>query len=446
MLAVIAIIAVAIAALVLYGDHVGVTIISVTPEASTTVSIDAAIQINFDQPMNQDSVRAHFVTEPKVEGAFRWTSGTLTFVPDPPLNPGQRYTFTIEAGAKAITGHRLKQDYQWTFFTRAPVAFYLSPANVVDRSLWAVSMTNTTPVEIYASADGILDFEPSPDSSMIAVTVYGEEELTADVWLINPDGSNPRQLTDCAPGACGRPVWSPDGRLIAYEYQARTEVGAIAPSRIWLVDVETGETAPVYEDNQVLGYWATWGPEGRVISFYDSNVTGIRIVNLETQDEIIIETQLPDAWSFARDGQSLLYSDLRQEDQRYLSQLWVARLSGDNVGRETFLDNPQEDQEAAWSPDGQWVAFRRRLLDGSQGLGWQLVLYNPTTGELRQATNDSGYTSRNIQWHPSGDLIVFQRYNLNVGYSAEIWAYQLSTNQLYLLATDAFNGKWLPYY
>lgn len=446
MLAVIAIILMAIAALIVWGDHVGVTVLEVTPPADTTVGIDATIQISFDQPMNQNSVRERFTIEPRMAGTYRWIGNTLAFSPDPPLRPGQRYTVKIAAGAKALTGHRLKNDYEWSFFTRAPVAFYLSPANVIDRSLWAVSMANAVPVEIYKAPAGILDFEPSPDSSTVAITAYGEQELTADIWLINPDGSNLRRLTDCAPGACGRPVWSPDGRLIAYERQGRTEVGAIAPSRIWLLDVETGETAPVYEDTQVLGYWATWGTVGHVISFYDANASGIRIVDLETQEEWVVETQLPDAWTFSPDGQSFLYSDLRQEDRRYLSQLWVARLTGDNSGRETFFDNPQEDQEAAWSPTGQWVAFRRRLLDGSQGLGWQLVLYNPATGEVRQATNDGGYTSRNIQWHPSGDLIIFQRYNLNVGYSAEIWAYQVSSNQLYLLATDAFNGKWLPYY
>lgn len=37
----------------------------------------------------------------------------------------------------------------------------------------------------------------------------------ADIWVMNPDGSNPRQLTS-RPTMDFEPVWSPDGQLLAY--------------------------------------------------------------------------------------------------------------------------------------------------------------------------------------------------------------------------------------
>ncbi len=70
----------------------------------------------------------------------------------------------------------------------------------------------------------------SPDGSRIVfvrVTGLGDEaedSLCAYIWTINPDGSNPQQLTDCMPHdgyASFFPTWSPDGEWIAFTRSTR---------------------------------------------------------------------------------------------------------------------------------------------------------------------------------------------------------------------------------
>ncbi len=443
MLVVIAVLLLGIAGVVISGDHIGVQILDVNPVNGAVAPYSSRIQIVFDQPMDQRSVERHFSIEPTITGAFTWRSTTMIFTPDFPLTPSQQYNITVNPGAKSTTGRELNEAYQWSFVTQAAIAYYLYPSNAVERGLWAVSTADAVPYEVYTPQYGIVHFAPSPDGTQIAVTGYGED-LAVDIWLIEADGSNPRQLTHCAPEACGQAAWSPDGSLLAYEYYPLGESVAPGPSRIWLMDIESGETAPVFEDNQVLGYWATWSPRGHLLSFYDSNAGGIRIVNLQTQAEFLIETDMPDYWSFTPDSSAIAYTDRRQDNQEYLAQLWTADLTDADNGHQPLLAESQEDQEPVWSPDGTLLAFRRRLFNGSAGSGWQLMIYDPATTELHQATADDNYTCRDIRWHPGGRFILMQRYNLNTGYSAEIWLYDVKNKYLRQITRDGFMPTWLP--
>ena len=65
------------------------------------------------------------------------------------------------------------------------------------------------------------------------------------------------------------PVWSPDGRHIAFVRQREPQQGvvqAIPDVDIFVQDVETGETLQLTE-NAGTNLWPTWSPDGRRIAF-----------------------------------------------------------------------------------------------------------------------------------------------------------------------------------
>lgn len=443
--AIIAGLIVAIAMLSAVGDQVGVEIESVSPAASMTdVSITADIRVQFDQPMDHASVEAAFSVDPAINGTFRWNNQTLIFDPQSALQSNRVYTMTLQAGAKSLAGRERKSAGHWQFLTKLPTIYFLTPVSGFDRHLWAISLADGIPHEIYIADYGIFDFQPSPDGTQLALTVYGQENRTAEIWLIDSDGSNPRQLTDCSPGACSRPAWSPDGRQIAYENQPHIERNILGPPRIWLLDLNTGENNPVFADDQILGFGARWSPDGRSLSFYDAAVNSIRILNLATQNVRMIETQQSEYWTFSPDNNTLIYTDIRREGNYFYTELWRADLLSDTLS--PFFEDPQEDQASIWSPDGRWIAFARRTIDPQFESTWQLMLYDTISGDIRQITTDERYSNLSYSWHPGGNMLLFHRFDRNANYpTAEIWLYNLETDELSLFAQDASDAAWGDY-
>jgi dipeptidyl aminopeptidase/acylaminoacyl peptidase len=100
---------------------------------------------------------------------------------------------------------------------------------------------------------GTEEFAFSPDSRMVAFTARdaGREEPWStdfDVYLVPVDGSRPpRNLTDANPASDTQPVFSPDGKTLAYLAMARPGYEADR-YRIKLRDLATGRERVLAED------------------------------------------------------------------------------------------------------------------------------------------------------------------------------------------------------
>ncbi|MGE3272901.1 MAG: TolB family protein [Chloroflexota bacterium] len=105
----------------------------------------------------------------------------------------------------------------------------------------------------------------SPDSSRLAIAVYGDEET--NIWVVNADGSGGVPLT-AGRGRSEFPSWSPDGRKIAFIRER-----ANRPTAIYVMNADgTGEIQVTPDDEGVERYAPSWSPDGTRLA-YSTNRT-----------------------------------------------------------------------------------------------------------------------------------------------------------------------------
>ncbi|MGH7541182.1 MAG: S9 family peptidase [Gemmatimonadota bacterium] len=129
--------------------------------------------------------------------------------------------------------------------------------------LWVVPRDGGTARRVTADPEGERDPAWSPDGTRLAF--LSERAGHQDVFLANVETGEVRQLTfETNPWDEGRwaPEWSPDGHWIAYVSNRSDPL----EDDLWIVDVETGDTEKLTSTVYVMSN-PVWSPNGRHIAF-----------------------------------------------------------------------------------------------------------------------------------------------------------------------------------
>ncbi len=420
-----------------------VQISAVHPAQGEPISMFGKIGVSFNQAMNTASVEDRFTIEPALLGQVTWEGNTLWFTPESALDPTQVYTAFLTRGAQALTGRTLGRTHTWQVEVRHPDIIYLS-LDTAGGELWRYVWSTGAVYPLTNTAATVIDFAPSSNGNQIA---YARTNLLggSDLWLIDRHGNDPDMLLDCREDQCTWPAWSADSEWIAYERASFDEgEGRYSPTRVWTVNRQTGETAPLYRQESAYGHSPSFSPDGQRLAFYDTVNHAIRVLELKTSLDSFIPTVFPGAGAWSPTGEELAFIvqtpgtlephttinivNFNQQDVRLV---WDAATIG------MSFDPPQ------WSPDGEWIAFGARLVDSSNSKG--IWVKNLLGGNPFPITDDPSATFSNYRWDPSGERLIFQRYPLSGPVSqASIWLWERSTNQTRLLIENGARPEWLP--
>ncbi len=237
-------------------------------------------------------------------------------------------------------------------------------------------------------------------SSLRGRVVYNT--IQGDLWVMNADGSERRQLTRSGRGVDYSPTWSPDGKRIAFRTtRGRSPVG-VDPSNIFVINADgSGERqlTPLARDPRGSGgLFPAWSPKGDVIAF--SNGFGISLIRPDgTHMKRLGVTGECPTWS--PDGAKIMFcsnsANRGQGGDNW--DVWVMNADGSDV--RSLTKRPGQDYPGAWSPDGKRIAFfSRRASPGGDSF-----VMNADGSGVRRITYSDGAEAVNA-WLPDGRLIV----------------------------------------
>lgn len=173
-----------------------------------------------------------------------------------------------------------------------------------------------------------------------------------DLFLMRPDGSQRRALTQTPEWNEAAPQFSRDGQQLLYRRLARAETisgNRYGEQGALIVTKSDGTGGRVLAPDGGLP-WASWSPDGREIA--SLSIKGVAFVDVET-------------------------GRVRQ-----------------TLPRRGFF------QQLIWSPDGQWLCG----VANSFGTGWSVARLNTTSGETFPVSKVDCCTP---DWFPDGRRIIF---------------------------------------
>lgn len=249
------------------------------------------------------------------------------------------------------------------------------------------------------------DLSLSPDGSRM---VFASSRSGCDVWVMDVDGSDPRQLTnrgtDREDGCNARTRWSPDGAHIAFTSNRDGEL------HVYLMDPDGGDVRKLTGEMEA------------------AELTGVDVLGWSPAGEVVFQTS------------------------RYVDGEWIRRVYGadaDGTGARPLFD--PGDVTPAWSPDGTRVAFIRE----SDGVRRLHMMNADGTGE-RPLTGHAGHDrlpghwgapstvgADYDPWSPDGAHLAFER---DADGEWGIYLLDADGSNLRRLTTrpgDQFNG-WSP--
>ncbi len=296
-------------------------------------------------------------------------------------------------------------------------------------------------------------------STDTTVRLYERPELA--VYVVNTSGGQPVLVADL-PGWEFDPIWSPDGRMIAFANEfaeGKYEIGIVPVPEDGLGEFDPIIIEPPTQDFKLAG-WSTNNQIGICavgpvhFALYTVPISGGQAVQITPEGRAEHPRWTPDgsriffcsgseeiAWvpadggkpkvlhhlsvdreprfyphyygpgnDISGDGSTIVISGTKEGVEG--THLWLLSSEGSEPRQLTSSPSTFEDCYPCWSPEGDSVAFiRAKLRDNGATDQCNIYVVSIDGGEPRQVTTDEDSVAWSvIDWSPAGGKIAFRSY------------------------------------
>lgn len=266
----------------------------------------------------------------------------------------------------------------------------------------------------------------SASTSGLIVYSQGDQLGNSHIFIMNWDGTNPKQLTfgDVEDYA---PVWSQDGTRIAF---TRDFPGEIYDREVFVMNSDGSGQVNI---TNRIGWDAhpSWSPDGKSLVFSSDrdgnreiyrfdfgNRSFTRITNTLSVDE--------NRPKYSPNGELIAYL-------RGVSDIYLINSDGTNENRVT--NGQVQKSNFSWSPDGTHFAFNE---DGG-GYSEIFIIQIDGMNQEKITNSEPSYFDYTPAWSPDGSKIIFESNRSSISDSGSYDLYKMN-NDGTSISQLTFNG------
>jgi len=251
-----------------------------------------------------------------------------------------------------------------------------------DWDIWIMDITGSNQTRIHNSTSNDGDPHFKFDGNKIVFSKFTQGMPPAsDIYMIDPDGNNPTNLTSDTQLECGRPKWSWGGTKIVYKATVSPDNGDIYTMN----SDGTNKAALVTGSNN--DDWPSYSPDGLYIVFqrYIGSIQNqkTKIIRYKISDGTITDltdgNNLDEMPVYSPDGNYILF-------KRGTTNAEIYRMRVDNFSLENLTNNSVVDDAPMYSYDGTKIAWMQSTTGMNTAEIW--IMNSDGTGKT-QLTNNS---------------------------------------------------------
>ncbi len=324
------------------------------------------------------------------------------------------YTVRMSGGVSMRVTHHGAGEAMCDWTPDGQLLYYSNALSGLRRQtqIFTVSPTGGMPTKLPVpyGANGAI----SPDGKWLAYTPHTRDTRTwkryrggmaTDIWLLNLETHESRQITDWE-GTDSLPMWL--GNTVYH----LSDQGKNARLNIWAYDVASGKRNQVTHMDKYDVKWPAMGPgengngeivyqRGPDMVLLDLGTGKQRTVNVTIPgDRPTIRSRQVDYDDFITSG------DISPTGKRAVfnarGDIWTVPAKHGTPRHLTRTDNAAE-RDAAWSPDGQWIAY----FSDKTGEYELYIIQSDGQGETRKLTSNASTFRFAPTWSPDSNLIAF---------------------------------------